>query len=157
MAKWKYKDRIIEEGKAWTDDNNILHPSGWAIWSADEKKAMGLTALTADPEPDSRLYTWTRNEDDTVSKPAKDLSKVKASLKTEVQAQQKALLDKSDWAIVRKSEKGTAVPANITTWRDAIRTKATSMESSIDGASDIEAVEKLFSDAVLYDWPELDS
>lgn len=155
MAKWKYKDRIIEEGKSWTDDNNILHPSGWAIWSADEKEAMGLTALTADAEPDSRLYTWTRNEDDTVSKTAKDLSKVKASLKTEVQSQQKALLDQSDWAVVRKSEKGTEVPANITTWRDAIRTKATSMESSIDGASDIEAVEKLFSDAVLYDWPEL--
>ncbi len=38
MAKWKYKDTIIEEGKSWTDDNNILHPSGWAIWSADEKK-----------------------------------------------------------------------------------------------------------------------
>ncbi len=105
---------------------------------------MGLTALTADAEPDSRLYTWTRNEDDTVSKTAKDLSKVKASLKTEVQSQQKALLDQSDWAVVRKSEKGTEVPANITTWRDAIRTKATSMESSIDGASDIEAVEKLF-------------
>ena len=114
MAKWKYKDTIIEEGKSWTDDNNILHPSGWAIWSADEKEAMGLTALTADAEPDSRLYTWTRNEDDTVSKTAKDLSKVKASLKTEVQSQQKALLDQSDWAVVRKSEKGTEVPANIT-------------------------------------------
>jgi len=68
-----------------------------------------------------------------------------------------------DWAVVRKSEKSTAIPSNIATWRDAIRSKATAMETAIDGAADIAAVAALFvshdvsgnKSGVLYDWPEL--
>jgi hypothetical protein len=88
---------------------------------------------------------------------------VKSTLKNEVKAQQGSLLSQTDWAIIRKADKGTSIPSNIQTWRDAIRTKATEMEEAIDGAADTAAVAALFlswdadrnKSGILYDWPEL--
>ena len=87
------------------------------------------------------------------------------ALKREVQAQQYRLLADTDWAVIRKADKGTAIPSNIQTYRDAIRTKATAMENAIDGAANTDAVAALFvtrdkdgnKSGILYDWPELGS
>ena len=69
---WKYNGRIIVEGKSWTNDDGITHPSNWHIWSADEKAAAGLTEATPETPPDSRLYTWGYQADAvTISKTAK--------------------------------------------------------------------------------------
>ena len=54
---------------------------------------------------------------------------------------------------------------NIQTWRDAIRTKATEMETAIDNCSSVEDIAKLWvvhdkdgnKSGILYDWPELGS
>ena len=74
---WKYNGRVIREGKSWTDDNGIQHPSNWNIWSADEKAAAGLTEATPETPPDSRLYTWSYQADAvTISKTAKSLADV---------------------------------------------------------------------------------
>ena len=69
--------------------------------------------------------------------------------------QQESLLYRTDWAVVRKAEKTTAIPSNISTWRDAIRTKATAMEDLIDGAADTAAVQVLIDNGSLSDWPVL--
>ena len=188
---WKYNGRVIREGKSWTDDNGIQHPSNWNIWSADEKAAAGLTEATPETPPDSRLYTWSYQADAvTISKTAKSLADVnqvdengdpvldengdqavtlgvKSVLKNEVKSQQESLLNQTDWAIIRKADKGTAIPSNIQTYRDAIRTKATEMENAIDGAANTDAVAALFvtyttnedgsqtKSGILYDWPVL--
>ena len=93
---------------------------------------------------------------------------VKWNLKQEVKSQQGSLLSQTDWAIVRKADKGTAIPSNIQTWRDGIRTKATQMETAIDNAADTDAVAALFvkyttnedgsvtKSGILYDWPKLE-
>ena len=190
---WKYKERIIAEGRAWTDDNGIQHPANWHIWSADEKAKAGLTEVTPETPPDSRLYTWGYQADGvTISKTAKSLADVnavdgdgdpildedgnqvvnlgvKSSLKQEVKNQQGSLLAQTDWAVVRKADKGTAIPSNIQTYRDAIRTKATEMETAIDNAANTDAVAALFlkfttnedgsqtKSGILYDWPVLGS
>jgi len=184
---WKYGSKTIREGRSWTDDNGITHPRNWHIWSADEKAAAGLTEVTPETPPDSRLYTWGYQTDGvTISKTAKSLTDVglvdsdgnavndedgnqimepgvRSQLKAEVKAQQASLLAETDWAIVRKADNNTAVPANIQTYRDAIRTKATEMETAIDNAADTDAMAALFvsydaegnKSGVLYDWPEL--
>ena len=90
---------------------------------------------------------------------------VKSELKAEVKNQQGSLLAQTDWVVVRKADKGTAIPSNIQTYRDAIRTKATAMESAIDGAANTAAVAALFvtfdsegnKSGILYDWPVLGS
>ena len=184
---WKYSGRIIKEHKAWTDDNGITHPKNWHIWSADDKAAAGLTEVTPETPPDSRLYTWGYQADGvTISKTAKSLTDVglvdgdgnavndddgnqimqpgvRSDLKAEVKSQQGSLLAQTDWAVVRKADKGTAIPSNIQTYRDAIRTKATEMETAIDNAANTDAIAALFvtydndgnKSGILYDWPVL--
>ena len=189
---WKYNGRTIRTGKAWTDDNGIQHPANWHIWSPSDKAAAGLTEVTPETPPDSRLYTWGYQADGvTISKTAKNLNDVnevdenddpildddgnqlvtrgvKWNLKQEVKTQQGSLLAQTDWAVVRKADKGTAIPSNIQTYRDAIRTKATEMETAIDNAANTDAVAALFvtyttnedgsvtKSGILYDWPELE-
>ena len=188
---WQYRNRTIKTGKAWTDDNGVQHPANWHVWSAEEKAAVGLVEVINETPPDSRLYKWSQNSDGTIMSTAKSLDDVnevdrdgnpvldengnqlvtrgvKWNLKQEVKSQQASLLAQTDWAIVRKTDNNTAVPANIQTWRDAIRTKATEMETSIDGAADTDAVAALFltytleedgsttKSGILYDWPELE-
>jgi hypothetical protein len=188
---WKYGSKTIREGRSWTNDDGITHPSNWHIWSADEKAAAGLTEVTPETPPDSRLYTWGYQADGvTISKTAKSLTDVglvdsdgnavndddgnqimqpgvRSELKAEVKSQQEALLNQTDWAVIRKADKGTAIPSNIQTYRDAIRTKATEMENAIDGAANTDAVAALFvtyttnedgsqtKSGILYDWPVL--
>tara|TARA_R100000388_G_C7234770_1_gene157109 strand:- start:1007 stop:1582 length:576 start_codon:yes stop_codon:yes gene_type:complete len=188
---WKYKERIIAEGRAWTDDNGIQHPANWSIWSPSQKESVGLSEVTPDAPPDSRLYIWGYKSDGvTITQTAKSLADVKevdgsgkpvldengdqlvrlgvkSQLKEEVKSQQQSLLNETDWAIIRKADKGTEIPTNIQTYRDAIRTKATEMETAIDNAADTDAVAALFlkfttkedgsqtKTGILYDWPVL--
>ena len=49
-----------------------------------------------------------------------------------------------DWYVVRKSEKGTAIPSKISTYRDAVRTACNTRETEIDNCSDIEALVTLY-------------
>ena len=172
---WKYGDITIREHSSWTDNNGIQHPRNWHIWSADEKAAHGLKEVTPSTPPDSRLYNWSMDRDGKINSTAKSLTDVtdddgrvnrgvKWNLKQEVKTQQGSLLSQTDWAIVRKADKGTAIPSNIQTWRDAIRAKATEMEAAIDSAEDTDAIAALFlswdadgnKTGILYDWPELD-
>jgi hypothetical protein len=189
---WQYRGRTIRTGKAWTDDNGVQHPANWHVWSVAEKTAVGLVEIINETPPDSRLYNWSQNSDGTITKTAKSLDDtpnvdkngtpiidpdtmtqtvtpgVKSNLKQEVKNQQASLLAQTDWAVVRKADNNTAIPTNIQTWRDAIRTKATEMETAIDDAVDTEAMAALFltytieedgsttKSGILYDWPELE-
>jgi hypothetical protein len=69
---------------------------------------------------------------------------VKSNLIAEVKAQQGALLAETDWAVIRNADTGDAIPANIATYRAAIRSKATEMETAIADAADTDAVAALF-------------
>lgn len=170
-------DQTIQIGKSWRDENSILHPPNWDIWSTENKTAAGITEIVQESPPDSRFYIWSYNADGTINKTPKALDDsgegetlvlgLKSNLKLDVNSQQGSLLDQTDWYIIRKADKGTAIPSNIQTWRDAIRTKGDAMKSSIDGAADTDAVETLFvvyeedsdgeliKSGILYDWPEL--
>jgi len=189
---YKVNGQTIRPGRAWKDADGTLQPKNWQVWSADEKKAAGISEIVMQPFPDQRLYWSSHNDDGSVASTAKRLTDVnevdkdgkaildsdgnqivtlgvKSNLKNEVKTQQASLLAQTDWAIVRKADKGTAVPSNIQTWRDAIRTKATEMETAIDNAADTDAIKALFftsttdsdgkttESGILYDWPKLGS
>ena len=172
---WKYNGRSIRPGKSWRDDNGVLHPGNWNIWSAEYKDSMGIIEIIPETPPDSRLYNWSMNKDGTINSIAKDLNDsgkvlgLKSTLKNEVKKQQGSLLDQTDWVIIRKADIDKEVPINIKTWRDAIRVKATEMENAIDAASSVDDIAKLWithkvddvgrivKSGILYDWPELES
>jgi hypothetical protein len=54
-------------------------------------------------------------------------------------------LARTDWYITRNTEKSTAIPSDISTHRDNVRTKQTSMETQILNASDTPALETLYT------------
>jgi len=70
---------------------------------------------------------------------------LKTILIRKVKAQAETLLNQTDWYITRKTEKNTAIPSAITTWRDGIRTKQAQMETSITNASNTPALETLYT------------
>lgn len=89
---------------------------------------------------------------------------VKTNEKNQIKAQAGGLLKSTDWYVVRNAESGTAIPADVTTFRTAVRTKSNEMETAIDNAATIEAVEALFtytlgaddeSSRPLGEWPKL--
>ena len=49
-----------------------------------------------------------------------------------------------DWYVTRKSEKGTAIPSAITTYRDAVRTACDTRETEIDNCANITELVTLF-------------
>lgn len=159
--------KTIRPGKAWTDENGIQHPANWYTWSAAEKAAHGITEIVQQQHPDSRLYTWSYNEDGTVNSTAKSLDDinevdtngdplldedgrqvvtpgVKSNLIAEVKAQQGALLAQSDWAVIRKADTNIEVPAAIQLWRNEIRLAAAAMEDQITQAATTDAIAALF-------------
>ena len=54
-------------------------------------------------------------------------------------------LSKTDWYIIRNTEKSTAIPSDISTHRDAVRTKQAEMETAITNASNTPALETLYT------------
>ena len=171
---WKYNNIKINPGQAWKDVNGVRHPKNWHIWSDVEKAKYNITEVVEDTPPDSRLYKWSMDNDGKITSTAKALDDsgsgeslvlgVKSTLKNNVKTQQGSLLSQTDWAYIRHYDTGTDVPANIETWRNAIRAKATEMENAIDNATDTNAVAALFvsqdedgnKSGILYDWPELE-
>ena len=147
---WKYGDKIIKPGRSWTDSNGTQHPGNWNIWSKAEKDALNIKEVIEDSKPDSRLYFWSQSGDGKIRSTAKplddsgDVLGVKSTLKNVVKDQQGSLLSQTDWAYIRHYDSGTDVPANIETWRNAIRARATEMENAIDNATDTDAVAALF-------------
>jgi len=140
---WKYGDKVIKPGRSWADSNGIQHPGNWNIWSKDEKDAMNIREVIYDSPPDSRLYMWSQDINGKITSTAKPIDDVKLTLKNEVKKQQGSFLSQTDWAYIRHYDAGTDVPANIETWRNAIRAKATEMENAIDAATDTDAIAAL--------------
>ena len=89
-------------------------------------------------------------------------------LKTEkkriVKDQAAGLLAKTDWYVVKATEVADyTVPADITTYRAAVRTRSNEMETAIDNAADVDALKTLYeyteqadgtSTRPLGEWPE---
>ena len=187
---WKKSDgTIVQIGKSWVDDNKIRHPSNWNIWTDAYKKSMGLT--WEDPPKsseayDDKFYKGRKTDGTLIEKSLTDVNEVDADgkaiidpetgkqmvtlgLKTIWVAQTKATaqekLNKHDWMITRKSEKGTDIPSDVTTYRDAVRTKCASIETSINNCSSLADFIKLFDvpvdsdkiptgNAPIYDFPD---
>mgnify|MGYP003111188068 FL=1 len=178
---WKLNDKVIKEGKAWTDDDGVQHPANWNIWSDEEKKSAGLTyEEPVDNSFDNRFY-WAKNierklddvlvvdeNDQKVIDPMTGEQMVQEGLKTQYIAQTKQtandMLSETDWMIVRNAEKSTAIPEATTKFRDSVRTKCAEIETAINACSSLADFIKLFDapvdkdgnptgNAPIYDWP----
>ena len=137
------------------------YPANWLrLTTLEEKKAIGITEVADDTNYDDRFY-WgdgtakpitDTNEVDGKGNPVVDengdqiiVLGVKSRLKNQEKAVAGSKLAIYDWYVVRKAEKGTAIPTNITTYRDAVRTVCNTREAEIDACADTAALVTLFS------------
>ena len=161
---WLYSGRNIRVGRSWTDNDGVKHPTQWAVaWSTDEKTAHGLV-WEDDPAPfDSRFY-WAAdvekniddvNEVDMNGDPLLDEDGnqvvtlgLKSNAKALVKTQAGSLLAPTDWMVIKATEVADySVPADVTTYRAAVRTASNTIEAAIDACTD------LASFMALYDVP----
>ena len=188
---WKKSDgTYIKEGKAWVGVDGTKYPSVWRRFSDTELKSFGLT--WEDPPSsakffDARFYLGRKIDGSLIEKSLTDVNEVDADgkaiidavtgkqmvtlgLKTvwiaETKATAQEKLNKHDWMIVRNAEKSTAIPTDITTYRDAIRTKCASIETAINNCSNLTQFMALFDAPVdsdnkptgdpapINDWPD---
>ena len=165
---WKYSGRIIRVGKAWVDNNGTQYPAVWDNYSADEKAAIGLTWEDEVAAHDNRFY-WGRNADGSlIPRSLTDVNQVdedgnpvndadgnqlvtlglKSNAIALAKAQAASQLAPYDWYVTRKSEKSTAIPSAVSTYRDAVRTACAAIETSISNASDLAAFMALYDTPV---------
>jgi hypothetical protein len=122
-----YSDAIAGDG------NSIIRTIG--VKAADRK----LENEDAKDQDGNQLF-----EEDGVTKRINYGLKHNAIQKVKID--QEALLSETDWYIIRKADAGTAIPSNIQTWRNAIRSDATAIETAITNAADMNAFIALHTD-----------
>jgi hypothetical protein len=137
----------LRAGKAFTDEDGTQYPRNWAtVFSEEQKTSLGIT-WEPDPAPvDTRFY-WDHDQPKSLEdEPAVDkngdpvldadgVQIINYGLKTQWIAKQKeiagSLLAQSDWYVTRKAETGAAIPADVATYREAVRTISGTREAEI--------------------------
>ena len=120
-----------------TTSDGTQYPANWLrLSTVKEKTDLGISEVADAPVYDSRFY----NGDGS----AKALDGVKSRLKAQEKETAGSLLAKYDWYVVRKAEKGTAIPTEIATYRDGVRTACDTREKEIDACADIAALVTLY-------------
>ena len=62
-----------------------------------------------------------------------------------------SLLATTDWMVIRKAERDVAIPSATATYRAAVLTECTRLESAIDGAGDVDALQTVMAGQ---NWPK---
>ena len=187
---WKYNDMYIRAGRSWvgtaTDEEgntfDVTHPRNWMIWSDEDKAAAGLVWEDDPASFDNRFWwdantpkelgdtLWVDDNNDPIIDPTTGEQGVTLGLKSQwkatIKTQAGGLLQPTDWMVIKASEvAGYTVPADVTTYRAAVRTASNTIEASIDGAADHAAFVALFDtpvdadgvptgNAPIADWPD---
>ena len=139
--------------------NGTTYPSNWLrLTSIEEKNAIGITEV---PDPvvayDDRFWWGVDNPkqlDDITVTPEEGEPYVQHGLKHNWIAQVKEtankLLAQTDWMIIRKVERNVDVPADITTYRQAVIAECTRLVTAITGSADVPA---LIAVVTTQNWP----
>ena len=118
--------------------------------SDEEKTAIGIT-WEDEPAPfDSTYYFSAGNPrplDDGTDSEGNKVFGVRPAILREQKATANSLLFETDWYVTRKSETDTAIPADVTTYRAAVRTACAAREAEIAAVDTTAALETLMKTA----------
>lgn len=124
--------------------NGVQYPRNWLrLASAAEKAAIGVTEVPDPVSADSRFY-W--HGDISAPKALEDVVDAEAStvvsgLKTEwisnANSIANSMLAKTDWMVIRKAERGVAIPDDVVIIRAAIVNEADRLKEAITACSDL--------------------
>ena len=127
-------------------------------WSVEEKEAIGIYEIVFNNSNFKNENYYTNTVPTFVydadagavtasyeTATPKSHTELKTNFIRTVKAQAANELAKTDWYIIRNTEKTTAIPSAITTHRDLVRTRQAAMETQITNASDTPALETLYT------------
>ena len=150
---WNYKGTGIREGRSWTNDTGVKHPTSWGSWSESEKTQAGLV-FTADAPPFDSRYYWAAgvpkaiedtpnvDEDGVAVVGADGMPTVTLGLKSteiaKVKTQAHGALMETDWYVIRFAETGEEIPPAVLYKRTEIRTEANEQEARINACTTLE-------------------
>ena len=166
---FKLNGNTLPTDVAFKTSDGTQYPANWLrLSSAEEKAAIGITEVEDPKIYDYRFYnsdgsakslvdvnaTYTEDDPEGTYKKG-DLIKnpdgtqlvyygVKTVLIKEEKRLASGLLGQYDWYVTRKSEKGTAIPDAIVTYRDAIRTAYETRKTEINNCADTAALVTLY-------------
>jgi hypothetical protein len=123
------------------EHNGTSFPANWLrLASPDERAAIGIVEVVEQPRPDDRFY-WVSgpNDDGSWTAIPKDLDGLKKTWTAQFKQTAYTMLLPSDWLIIRKQENNTAIPADWTSYREAVRTKTADTITALEAATDIDA------------------
>jgi len=107
---------------------------------------LGFSRIVPQLGKDPFFYNNTPpNEFGEVVSTPKDLAEVKAKLIEREKSRARETLRKTDWLIIRFLENTTAIPADVTTFREALRTIVDSRCAAINATATIEDLENLYN------------
>jgi hypothetical protein len=143
-SNWLQKSTEAERiaiGITWEDDP--VRADDRYYWDGDINNPKALEDVNAVDEDGNPIYVQEWNPD-TEQMEDTDEQLVTRGLKYNMKQQVKdtagKLLASTDWYVVRKNEKDVAIPADVTTKRDAIRTECDRLETAIAGVTTVEAL-----------------
>jgi len=142
---WKYGNVVLKVNKGWTDDNNFKHPRQWIRYTADSKRTWGITwedDVVLGAFDSFYYYGWNSDGDALLPKPLAELKTSKVDLAKQTSA---SSLSQTDWYVTRKTEANTAIPAEITAYRTAVRANYTVLKTAINNASDIAGLKACYA------------
>lgn len=91
------------------------------------------------------------NEVDKEGKPILDIEGkqvvtkgLKSNHVARIKQQASSALQSTDWYVIRKAEAGTEIPANVATYRAAVRSKSNEMEALINAVTSVEQLADLY-------------
>jgi hypothetical protein len=123
------------------EHNGIQYPNNWLRLASPEARAnIGITEVPDQPRPDDRFY-WVSgpNANGDYTAIPKDLPTLKATWSAQFKQTAYTMLLPSDWLVVRKTEDGTAIPADWTSYREAVRTTCALAITDMEATTDIDA------------------
>ncbi len=98
------------------------------------------------------IQKWDADQKKMVNTSEKQINQgLKTSMTNKVKINAGQLLSKTDWMVIRKYERDVAIPSATATYRAAVITECTRLESAIAGAGDVDALATVMG---AQNWPE---
>ena len=131
-------DTTNKKDEAWYINTNITY-------AVDGDEVVGTYGTATAKEIEDRNEV---NDDDTPMLDSEGNQVVTKGLKTikkeMINNQCAGILQPSDWRVIKAKETSTTMDSGWKTWRASVRTKCNSMQTQIDGATNVEELKALF-------------
>jgi len=127
-------DTTNKKDEAWYINTNITY-------AVDGDEVVGSYGTATAKEIEDRNAT---DEDGVELDPVVVTKGLKTLKKEMINNQCAGILQPSDWRVIKAKETSTTMDSGWKTWRASVRTKCNSMQTQIDGATNVEELKALF-------------